>query len=215
MIELIEFSDVNPITGRLYRPAEALKLCDPETGELRLNCGTAEFRERLSRDIHDEYDWRGLSLDVTLYEMCKYLASEDEKPLFGHVKNKSARKELRQQFSSLVMREVRRVVKHVLLNNNHGAKRESHRAVGVKSRACLNAPGRASGGSGDSSGDDGSDSSDDPDLPSPGARAQLPHSLTPPKEHPKPKYHNKRGSRGCWRVSRNTYGTQREGRRAA
>jgi hypothetical protein len=203
MIELIEFSDVNPITGRLYRPAEALKLCDPETGELRLNCGTAEFRERLSRDIHDEYDWRGLSLDVTLYEMCKYLASEDEKPLFGHVENKSARKELRRQFSSLVRREVRRV-NHVLLNNNHGAKRESHRAVGAKGRACVNAPGRASGGSGDSSDDDdGSDSSDEPDPPAPIARARNTHSINPSPKKKSQRYINRPlCSRSC-RVSRN------------
>jgi hypothetical protein len=72
-------------------------------------------------------------------------------------------------------------------------------------RACRRAP-RSSrprtASSSDSSNDGGSDS--DPDLPpSPIARAKPPHSLTPPKEHLKPKYHNKRGSHRCWRVSRN------------
>jgi hypothetical protein len=69
------------------------------------------------------------------------------------------------------------------------------------------------GSGGDSDGGDSDGSSDDPDLlPAPIARAQYPHPLKLSQKRNKPKYHNKRVSRCCWPVSRNTYGTQLEGR---
>ncbi|MDR0617015.1 MAG: hypothetical protein LBG29_09430, partial [Synergistaceae bacterium] len=55
-----------------------------------------------------------------------------------------------------------------------------------RTSARTHAGGTGGASSGDSSGDGGSDSSDDPEPPRPRARAQSPHSLTPPKEHPKP-----------------------------
>jgi hypothetical protein len=79
-----------------------------------------------------------------------------------------------------------------------------------------NAPrGNASGGGSSSDGDGGSGDSDpdQPEPPAPVARAQTVHPLNPDKKH-KPRYRNGRPSY-CWRVSRNTCGTQREGGRAA
>jgi hypothetical protein len=69
--------------------------------------------------------------------------------------------------------------------------------------------GKAGAGTG-AGGDEDPGSSDEPASPGPGARAHVVHPLISNKPH-KPKYHNRRVSRRSWRVSRNTYGSQRGG----
>jgi hypothetical protein len=73
--------------------------------------------------------------------------------------------------------------------------------------------GRRTDSGGSSDDDEGSDSSGDSDPPGPGARAYHPFLVTPHPKENKPKYFDRRVSRRCWRVSRNTCGTQREGGR--
>ena len=65
------------------------------------------------------------------------------------------------------------------------------------------------GGSNNNSGDP---DSSDPDPPRPGVRAHCPSSVTFHPKGNKHRYLNRRLSRRSWRVSRNTYGTQRKGR---
>lgn len=91
--------------------------------------------------------------------------------------------------------------------------REHHSAT--KTHSARANGGTSSGGGDSGSSDDGDgDSSDDlGDPPRPGARARIvhPYLITPTKKE-KTKCHNRRPFR-CWRMSRNTYGTQ--GRRTA
>ena len=73
---------------------------------------------------------------------------------------------------SLAMREQSRAFIRPIAQTSHNSSRHNVRAPRSTSRSAFS----RNGGSGDDDGDP--DSSDDPDLPRPGARAQLPNSLT-------------------------------------
>jgi hypothetical protein len=195
-------------TGEVYRPSELLEkdVFDPQTGELRPEYGTEEFREELKRKIDEEYDWRGEPLDVNTLQKCKYLASRDGE-LFSEVENDSQRKKLRRQFNWNVRQECRSLAydrdrqrrreRACALREarrlNQARRKSTERIARLRFRGNAHTRRRASratfthvsatdSGDSGSSGDDGGSGSSDSDPPGPGARAYLLHPLT---SHPK------------------------------